>query len=128
MQTRGRAHRRSVNGSADELGFVCKEWQKAGCPLTLGPARHHREALIQLQEGFQIVLQSHLGEGDMRCGHSRRGWNTSLMYKALEHLLICCLGIEQVVDPLLFLSVQLEEGLMLGLVELGKVRDEFSQR
>lgn len=49
-----------------------------------------------------------------------------LLDQAFEHLPIRCLGIEQVLDPLLLVATQLEDGLMLGLVEVGEGRDEDS--
>lgn len=43
-----------------------------------------------------------------------------LLHQALEHLLICHLGIKQVLEALLLVLAQLEEGLMLGWWRLAR--------
>lgn len=58
------------------------------------------------------------GHGDCHC-------NTGPLDQALEHLLVRCLGIEQVLHVLLMLSE--EEGLMLGLLEDGEGCDDVRQ-
>lgn len=42
------------------------------------------------------------------------------MRPQLEYLLVCCLGLKQILDALLLVLSPMEEGLMLGLVEAGE--------